>query len=57
MKFKTNYMKLVSGGIIVNYNYIVTSLNGLIQKLSSKGINPIYFHQKNYLNKNDKTAH
>ena len=22
------YMKLISGGIIVNYNYIVTNLNG-----------------------------
>ena len=26
-----NYMKLISGEIIGNYNYIDTSLNGLIQ--------------------------
>ena len=28
---KKNYMKLISGGMIGNYNYIGTILNGLIQ--------------------------
>ena len=46
MKFKKNYMKLISGGNIGDSNYIGTSLNGWIQKLSSKGINPIQFLQK-----------
>ena len=46
MKFKKNYMKLISGGIIINYNYIGTSLNGWIKNISSKGINPIQFLQK-----------
>ena len=33
MKFKYIYMKLISGGMIGNSNYIGTILNGLIQEL------------------------
>ena len=47
-KFKKNYIKLISGGMVVNSNYIETSLNGWIQNLSSNGINPIQFIQKSY---------
>ena len=36
MKFKRNYMKLISGGMIVNSNYIVTSFNWLILNLTPK---------------------
>ena len=43
--------------MIGNSNYIGTSLNGWIQKLSSKVINPIQFFKNNYLNKNDRTTH
>ena len=43
MKFKKNYMKLISGGMIGNSNYIGTRLNGWIQNLSLKGNNPIQF--------------
>ena len=42
-------MKLVSGGMIGKSNYIGTRLNGLIQKLLSKEINPFqFFNYKNY---------
>ena len=52
------YMKLISGGMIGNSNYIGTSVDGWIQKLSLKGINPIQFLQKKfYLNKNDRKDH
>ena len=47
-KIQKNYMKLISGGMIVNSNYIGTILNGWIQKPSSKGINPIQFLQKSF---------
>ena len=30
---KKNYMRLISGGMIGNSNYIGTSLNGLIQEV------------------------
>ena len=40
-----NYMKLISGGIIGNFNYIGTILNGLIQEVKSKGKKPIHFLQ------------
>ena len=40
------YMKLISGGMIGNYNCIGTNLNGWIQNISSKVINPIQFLQK-----------
>ena len=36
-EIKEKYMRLISGGIIVNSNYIGTSLNGLIQEVKSKG--------------------
>ena len=45
-KIQKSYMKLISGGMIENSNYIRTSLNGWTQKRSSKGINPIQFLQK-----------
>ena len=41
MKFKKGYMKLISGGMVGDSNCIGTSLNGWIQNLSTKGINPI----------------
>ena len=44
-EIKKSYMKLISGRMIGNSNYIGTSLNEWIQKLSSKGINPIQFLQ------------
>ena len=51
-------MKLISGGMIGYTNYVGTSLNGWIQNISLKGINPIQFLQKKvYFNKNDRTAH
>ena len=44
--------------MVGNYNYIGTSLNVWIQKLSLKRINPVQFLQKKfYLNKNDITSH
>ena len=36
---KKKYMKLISGGMIGDSNYIGTSLNGLIQEIKSKGKN------------------
>ena len=36
-EIEKNYMKLISGGMIGNSNYIGTSLNGLIQEVKSKG--------------------
>ena len=36
-------MKLISVGIIGNQNYIGTSLNGPIQEVEPKGINPFQF--------------
>ena len=46
MKFKKNYMKLISGGTIVNSNYIGKILNGSIQEVEPKGINPFQFLQE-----------
>ena len=45
MKVK-NYIKLIFGGMIVYYNYIGTSLNGLIQEVNLKEKKPIQFLQK-----------
>ena len=42
-EIKNIYMKLISGGMIGNSNYIGTSLNGSIQEVKSKGKNPIQF--------------
>ena len=51
-------MKLISGVIIGNSNYIGTNLNGCILNLPPKEINPIMFLQKKfYIDKNDRTAH
>ena len=36
MKFKRNYMKLMGGKMIENFNHIGTSLNGLILNITSK---------------------
>ena len=47
-EIKKNYMKLISGGMIGDYNYIGTSLNGWIQNISSKGINPVQFLQNSF---------
>ena len=38
-----NYMNLIGIGMIGNFNYIGTSLNGSIQEVKSKGKNPIKF--------------
>ena len=43
MKFKRNYMKLISGGMVGNSNYIGKSLNRLILYLTSKDLNPFLF--------------
>ena len=40
-----NYMKLIRGGMIVNFKYIVTRLNGSIQEVKSKGKSPFQFLQ------------
>ena len=44
-EIKKNYMKLIGIGMIVNSNYIGTSLNASIQELKSKGENPFQFIQ------------
>ena len=41
------HMKLISGGIIGNSNYIGTRLNGLVQEVKSKGKKPIQFFPEN----------
>ena len=46
MKFKNNYMRIISGGMIVDSDYIGTGLNGLIKEVKLKGKNPIQFLQK-----------
>ena len=45
LKFKKNYTNLISVGMIGNYNYIATNLNGSIQEVEPKGINPFQFLQ------------
>ena len=35
-KIKKNYMKLMSGGMIGNFNYIGTTLNGWIQEAEKR---------------------
>ena len=50
-------MKLIICGMIGNSDYIGASLNGWIQELLTKGINPFQFHQKIYLNKVERSAH
>ena len=50
-------MTLISCGMILNSNSIVTSLNGLIQQVKSKEKKPIQFLNKNYINKNCRTSH
>ena len=57
MKFKKNYMKLISGGIIGNSNCIGKHLKGWILNLNPKEINPILYIEKVYIDKNDRTAH
>ena len=46
MKFLKNYMKLIGIGIIGDFNYIGTSLSGLILEVKSKDNNPIQFLQR-----------
>ena len=48
MKLKKNYMKLISGVMIGDSNYICTILNGLIQEVKLKGRKPIQFLQTNF---------
>ena len=50
-------MNLIGGGMILNFNYIGTGLNGLIQEIKSKEKNTFQFIQKNYINKGDITSH
>ena len=47
-EIKKNYMKLISGGMIGDYNCIVTNLNGWILNITPKEINPILFLQKSF---------
>ena len=57
MKFK-NYMKLIGIGMIVNSNYIGTSLNGSIQEVKQKGKKPYPVSSKMvYINKGDRMHH
>ena len=46
MKFEKNYMKLRSGGMIGNSNFIRTNFNGWILNIPQKEINPFLFLQK-----------
>ena len=48
MKFKRNYMKLISGGMNIDSNYIGTILNGLILNLTPKELDPFLFLQKRF---------
>ena len=48
MKFKKNYMKLISSGMVEDFNCIGTILNGWIQNILTKEINPIQFIQKGF---------
>ena len=58
MKLKKNYMKLISGGMIVNSNSIGTNLNGYILNLTPKELNPFSVSSKKfYIDKSDRTAH
>ena len=50
-------MKLIGIGIIENYNYNGTSLNGLIQKVKSKGKTYSVSSKTDYINKDDRTTH
>ena len=45
-EIQRKYMKLISGGMIVNYNCIGTNLNWLILNLTPKELNPFLFLQK-----------
>ena len=47
-EIQKNCSKLISGGMIGNYNYIGTNLNGWIQNIPPKEINPILFLQKSF---------
>ena len=47
-EIKKNYMKLISGGMIGNSNYIGRILSGSIQEVKSKGINPFQFLHINF---------
>ena len=49
-EIKKNYMKLIGIGMIVNSNYIGTSLNGSTEEVKSKGKNLFSFF-KNKLHK------
>ena len=48
-EMQKNNMKLISGGMIGNYNYIGTSLNGLIINLTPKELNPFLFLRKCFI--------
>ena len=43
-----NHLKLISGGMIGDYIYIGTILNGLIQEVKPKEINHFQFLQVNF---------
>ena len=45
-EIKKNSMKLISGGMIGNYNFIGTNFNGLILNINPKELNPFLFLQK-----------
>ena len=50
-------MKLISGGMIVNSNCIVTNLNKSILNITQKQLNPFKFFSKTcYIDKNNRTA-
>ena len=48
MKLKKHYMRLISGGMIGNSNYIGTVLGGSIQEVEPKVINPFQFLQETF---------
>ena len=51
-------MKLISGGMIGDSNWIGTSLNVSILNIPPKELNPFLFLQKTFYNsKSDRTAH
>ena len=55
---KTKCFNRIGGGMIGNFNYIGTCLNGLIQNQPPKRVKPFSVSLKKfYINNNDRTAH
>ena len=46
---KKNLMNIICGGMMGNFDYIGTCLNGLIQNQHPKELNPFQFLEKSYI--------